>query len=242
MRKSLKYCCLLMMLIFLLSSVSFGLSSEPLTLTKAYKVLAKDKGKNGYIIGKFEVVHTMSESIASEDVLKYDENVNGDFTVAVKLFLVNQKNKTFDLSLKPLPGSSLIYKYTENKLNANQEDPYWILPVPPGSYRLTTIAGKAVMQKHGYHPMRFDLFNDPASQILKKDISFDVKEKQIIYIGDYNGILRTYFGKVSMRLYPFRQFQLQLTNEFESAKTKLFEGADNNLQEKLNSFEIISAL
>lgn len=211
-------------------------------MAKAYKVLAKDKGKNGYIIGKFGVLHTMTKSIATEEVLKYDEDVNGDFTVTVKLFLENQKNKKFDLNLKPLPGSSLIYKYTENKLNANQEDSYWILPVPPGTYRLTTIAGKAVMQKHGYHPLRFDLFNEPVSRILKKDISFDVKEKQIIYIGDYNGILKTYFGKVSMKVYYFKQFNLQLTNNFEAVKNKLFEAADSNLQEKLDSFEIISAL
>lgn len=74
MKKFMKHLGALLVVVFVLSTVSFG-ATDTLTMKEAYGKIKGDKGKNCYIFGKLQMVHTTDPSIGEESITSTSENL-----------------------------------------------------------------------------------------------------------------------------------------------------------------------
>ena len=244
MKKIFKYLSLLIVLVIISASISFG--ADTISFSKAYKALNQDKGKEGYIIGKFPLIHMKDRSIGYPQVVNEARDINSDSGFTIRFELVNtEKNKKYTIFLKPVTGSdTTTYYYGREKLlEENNNEPYWVLKVPAGSYELTDFLCSLTLTLGGYQDYRKPIFDIPIAELVKRSVNFKVQEKQIVYIGDYNTTLTTYIclNKVEA-LYAFRKLKIEFSDNFETTKAAFLTGADDKLKEKLNEFQFVSAL
>ncbi|HYH03017.1 MAG TPA: hypothetical protein VEC37_07955 [Bacillota bacterium] len=241
------YSFLLVSLIIVLSGVStvcWGLGSPAMDMEKAYKTIGKSKGNSCFIVGRFTILHKNDPSIADPKLVQGKENINTDCLFNTCMELVNlENNKKYELEFKPIPGSVARYYFSQKKLEENAADPYWILEVPQGNYELDNVICKFTLRKDGFMDYNDQLFNIPVARLLHKKISIQAKPNQIVYIGDFQANLTTHFIMDAQNyFYPFRKFNLEYSNNFESAKSALINGANDKIKEKLNQFEIVSII
>jgi len=243
MKKGGRMALFSLLTVMLLSSICLGAGSAAEPLTKIYKSLAKDKGENGYIIGNFELLHLMSKDVATDIDLSLTTDLNSYCAFITEIGVVNVKNqKTYSFKLKALPGSATCY-YHENRLKDNEKETYQFVAAPPGAYELTNVKCKLTKEETGWYPFTMDLFDVPVENILKQSIRIEVKEKQLIYIGDFKGNLVTYICRNASTIKIRRIFGLESKDNFEAAKTKLMNDApDEKSRAKLSEYEFVSAL
>ncbi len=246
MKKGFKYLILALILIVITSSISFG-AGDTISLEKAYQELNRDNGKQGYIIGKFPMVHLLNSSIGYPQIVEEARDINlyARFSIRFELVNAEKKRKKYTIFLKPINGSDTVVYYLgkEKLLQENTNDSYWILKVPAGSYELLNFICSLTLTIPGYQDYRQPIFDVPMVELIKRSLDIQVREKQIVYIGDYNTTLITYIclNKVES-LYPFGRLGIDLKNSFEEVKTDLLNSADEELKAKLNEFQFISAL
>ncbi|MGE5605836.1 MAG: hypothetical protein ACM3YE_09110, partial [Bacteroidota bacterium] len=114
--------------------------------------------------------------------------------------------------------------------------------VPPGKYALTTVSFKMFIGKEGYeYFFEKDMVTVPLSRDIKRNVTFEVQPKQIVYIGDYFTEFKTniILHDVTI-LYPYNHFKVILSDNFDKTKEILFNRAKTS--ETLENYEIVSAL
>lgn len=246
MKKIVSYFSLIIIFVVFGSTICLS-KNDGMTLEKAYKKIEKSKNNKAYIIGSFTMFHNRwdyYDERLEDQRLESFENINRDCKVNLVVTLLNTgNNNKYELYFKPVTGST-ISTYSESLLTKNTEEPYWVLEVPPGNYILTAVSFTLSMTKTGYYYFEEQpMVTVPLSRDIKRNVTFDAKANQIVYIGDYFTEFKTniilHEGK---SIYPYNQFKITLTDNFETTKEKLFSQANDNTKEKLNNFEIISAL
>ncbi|HBE76873.1 MAG TPA: hypothetical protein DDW65_03705 [Firmicutes bacterium] len=243
MKRSIKWVCLLTVGVVLFSAICLG-SDSPMSQSKAYEDLSKDKGKDCYIIGKFAMTHLEDRAVADEKIASEGRDINSECSFSTRIELVNtDTNKTFLLNLKPVNGSATAYYHNEKMLTENSNDPYWILKVPAGTYEIRNFISSLILRMPGYQDFRAAVIETPVNRVAKKTIHFTAQEKQLIYIGDYDTTLTTYICLNAMTsIYTFRNLKIDLKDNFETLKTDFIDGANDKLKEKLNDYEFVSIL
>ncbi|NLY76448.1 MAG: hypothetical protein GX075_14335 [Firmicutes bacterium] len=246
MNRIFKYLSLSVFLIVLISSLSFG-AGDTMSLEETYKVLENDKGKSGYLIGKFPMVHLRDSSIGYPQIVNESSDINHEARFSIRMELVNtaNKRKKYTIFFKPVNGSDtgVYYLGKEKMLQENTDDPYWIIKVPAGSYELANFLCSLTLVIPGYQDFREPIYDVPMTELIKRPLNIRVNEKQIVYIGDYDTVLITYIclNKVES-LYPFGRLGIKFQDNFEDAKAAFLNGADPSLKEKLNEYQFVSAL
>lgn len=246
MRRIFNCLSLSIILAIVLSSISFG-AGDTMSLKEAYQELNADNGKQGYIIGKFPMVHLKDSSIGYPQIVNEARDINLYSRFSIRFDLVNseKKRKKYTVFLKPVNGSDTTVYYVgkEKMLEENTNDPYWVLKVPAGSYELANFICSLSLIIPGYQDYRDPIYDLPMTKLIKRSLNIQVQEKQIIYIGDYNTTLITFIclNKVEA-LYPFGRLGIELKDGFEEAKTAFINGADEKFKEKLNEYQFVSAL
>ncbi len=246
MRKIFIHVCLAMIFTIMLSSISFG-AGDTISLEEAYKTINKDKGKFGYIIGKFPMTHYkdgLYGTLEIGDRLR-DINPYSRFSIRFNIVEAEKKKKKYTVFLKPVTGSdtTAYYPGREEYLLKNTIDPFWVLKVPAGSYELEDFICSLTLNIPGYHDWRGAIYDGPMAKLINRSLNIQVQEKQIVYIGDYHTIIKTFISlDKDNRVYPFGNILIQLQNGFEEAKNTFLIGADDKLKEKLNEYQVVSAL
>ncbi len=239
MKKFLFRFSLLSLFMLLVSATCFS-APAPLSLDKAGKAISSSKGKTCFIFGSFKLVHTRW-NIRDPKLVGSVEDVNNDCKCLISLDLLNvDTNKSFQLKLKPVTGSNTI-DYAASLLSKNDEDPYWVIELPPGNYELATVTFRLTMDRIGYFYFDEDIVTIPIARDIKRRISFNAQAKQLIYIGDYDVDFKSNIGLVAVtQIYPYHQLKVKLTDNFEATKTTLINATE--AKDKLDAFELISAL
>jgi hypothetical protein len=235
-------------MVFVFFSTTICLSkNDGMKLEKAFKRLEKAKNYKSYVIGSFTMFHNKwdyYDERLKDERLDSIENINKDCKVNLVATLLNtDSNAEYELYFMPVTGSNFS-AYKESLLTKNSEEPYWFLEVPPGNYALTTISFTLSISKAGYYDFpEKAMVTVPLSRDIKRDVAFELKEKQIVYIGDYFSEFKTNIILYERtKLYPYNQFKIVLNDNFEKAKEYLFNKANDKIVDKLNNFEIVSAL
>jgi hypothetical protein len=225
------------------SSVIPPVDNYKTLMDKAYQELSRDNGKNCYVIGSFQFIHTVDPLMLDEKIRNNAIDINYQSTFKTNIEMINTKtNQKYTWELKPVPGSSTFY-YRESRLTKNAEDPYLILKIPAGDYLLSSVVSNLCITKPGYHDFRKQMFNMTISELVKKEIHFTIQAKQIVCIGDYDCKLKTYICCNNSSMYYWSyNFNINLNDNFENLKATLLDGADDKLKAKLNQYEIVSAL
>lgn len=246
MKKGIKYLIFTLILIVITASITFG-AGDTISLNQAYRDLKSDGGKQGYIIGKFPMVHLRDSSIGYPQIINEARDINLYARFSIRFDIVNaeKKRKKYTVFLKPVTGSDTVVYYLgkEKMLEENTNDSYWVLKVPEGSYELANFICSLTLTIPGYNDYREPIFDVPMTKLIKRSLNIQVQEKQIVYIGDYNTTLITYIclNKVES-LYPFGRLGIDLKDSFEEVKAGFLNGADDELKAKINEYQFVSAL
>lgn len=246
MRKKFKFLSLLVVLMILISSISFG-AGDPISLKKAYQQLKKDNGKAGYIIGKFPMVHLRDSAIGNPQIINEARDINLYSRFSIRFDLVNaeKKKQKYTVFLKPANGSDTVVYYLgkEKLLQENTDDSYWVIKVPAGTYELANFICSLTLTIPGYQDFREPIFDVPMAKLINRSLNIQVQEKQLVYIGDYHTRLITYIclNKVEA-LYPYGRLGIDLVDSFEDVKAHFLNGADEALKAKLDEYQFVSAL
>ena len=246
MKKGFKYLSLALILMVITTSISFG-AGDTISLKETYQELNRDNGRQGYIIGKFPMVHLRDSSIGYPQIINEARDINLYSRFSIRFDIVNseKKRKKYTVFLKPVSGSDTVVYYLgkEKMLEENNNDSYWVLKVPAGSYELANFICSLTLTIPGYNDYREPIYDMPMTELIKRSVNIQVQEKQIVYIGDYDTTLKTYIclNKVEA-LYPFGRLGINFKDGFEDAKAAFLSGADESLKEKINEYQFVSAL
>jgi len=233
------YFCFFFIFILLGSTICLS-KNDGITLDKALKKMEKNR-KNAFVVGSFTMVHEKWDYC--DPNIQSPEDINKDCITKLVVSLQNtDSNKTYDLKFKPIINST-VSAYSKKLLANNTQDPYWVLEVPPGNYGLTTVSFKISIIKSGYSNFEEkDMVTVPLSRDIKRDVTFDVKANQIVYVGDYFAEFKTNIVLFNhTRFYPYNQFRVTLSDNFAKMKDDLLNHA-NEKNKNINDCEIISVL
>ncbi len=238
-----KYFVLLIILVVIISSISFGTEVPLASFVKTYKSLKGSSDSFCYIIGKFPMTHISDSSIGIPEVVEKGLDVNEYSMFVTKIKIKNSDSgRTYDFDLKAVSGSNPAY-YSEKKLSENTNDSYYVLRVPSGKYELTNLSSNLSLYQPNYSTFTSQILDVPVSRMINKTISFSTEPKQIVYIGDYNTFFITYICSYEQTsLYPFRVIKMELKDDFETFKTTFINGADEKTKAKLEEYEFVSIL
>lgn len=236
--KKISYYFSLFFIFILIGSTVCLSKNDGITLEKALKKLEKNK-ENAFIVGSFTMVHEKWDYC--DPNIKFPEDINKNSRTKLVVSLQNlDTNKVYNLEFKPITGST-ISAYSKKLLENNSQEPYWILEVPPGAYALTTVSFKLSIIKPGYVDFEEEeMVTVPLSRDIKRDVSFDAKAKQILYVGDYFAEFKTNIVLFNnTRFYPYNQFKIALSDNFAKMKEDLLNHA-NEKRSNINDYEIVS--
>ncbi|HYH05224.1 MAG TPA: hypothetical protein VEC37_19200 [Bacillota bacterium] len=215
-----------------------------MSVEKAAKSLERHKGDTCFLIGSFTILHKEDLTIADPKILDGNRVINSDCQFYSYIKMINLENgKTYNIVLKPITGSITGYSYGAKQLEKNTANPYWVLEVPPGVYKLATMFCDYKINKPGYLEYSAVLFGALLPSLIHQEITIDAKPNQMIYLGDFRATLLTYIiADSENRLYPFCKFQLEFANHFDAAKTALVNGLNDKSQARLDQMEFVSVL
>lgn len=243
MKRLINISCVLFIMTIIVSTTVFSSEGTFSSFDDVYEYLREGNDKYGYIIGKFPMTHICDPAIAVPIIADKGLDVNQHAKFVSKMKLVRlDKKRTYNFEIKPITGSYTAY-YSDQKLVQNSNDPYYVQIVPSGNYELTKLTSNLSLYVPNYSTFKSQILDVPVSKLINKEISFSVKPKQIIYIGDYNITFITYISLYEQtKLYPFRVINIELEDGFESFKTAFINGADEKTKEEINEYEFVSLL
>ncbi len=226
------FCCI---------TVANGFNEGPFSLDTAYKEFSNSDGAQCFVVGSFKVIHTKWD--IQDPELDNTESINNSSMCSLTASLERlDNNKNYKLKFKPVSGSDSIL-YPKKTLAKNDDDPFWVIPIQPGEYELTTVTFRLTMNKNGYRPFDTEIFTVPLMRDLKRKIRFTAKPNQLIYIGDYAADFKTNIRLSQMTsIYTANQCKFSLADNFEAFNATLTARAKERAKTKLSTIEIVDAL
>lgn len=238
MKKTARYFLSLFVLIVFSSSIISA--AGPVALEKASGVL-KGGGNKCYLIGGFKLLHTMDPAVGDPEEIKTSQNLNGQCVFRTRIDVINTaNNRSYSFDVNPVTGSNNKWYYrNDKKLEWNDHNPYWIMEVPAGTYELQNFNCSVTISMNGYLPFNEKWIDVPVSKWIGRTVNFNVAENQIVYFGDYQCSLASYFclNKVT-RLYGPCRLEIDLIDNFDSVEDALL----NLAKDRKTGREIVSGL
>jgi hypothetical protein len=238
MKKTGKY--FLTLLVLLAFSVSIIAAASPFSPDKASGIL-RGNSKKCYIIGGFKLLHTMDPSVGNPEIIETGQNLNGQCGFHTKIEVLNTgNNKSYIFDVNPITGSDNRWYYRNaKKLEWNDNNPYWMIEVPAGTYEVKSFTCVVTLTMNGYLPFNEKWIDAPVSRVMGRSVNFNVQENQIVYIGDYQCSLASYIclNKITQLYWPWK-LAIDLIDNFDTVNETLL----NTVKDRKTAMEIVNGL